>query len=1042
MSTEVRSVITRLRVEAGQHITEMGRAADASTKAGDAAEKAGQRGDRALAGLARTAAENEVQWRRTGTALVAVGTGISAIGLAAAKTGIDYNRLQQTSRAALTTLLGSARAANAQMDKLDDFARTSPFSKQTFISAQQQMLAFGIEAQKVVPYLDAIQNAVAASGGSNDDIAGIVATMSKVQSSAKITAEDLNELGNRGVNAAELIGSQMGMTGAEVRESISKGSLDAGQALDALAAGMSQRFDGAAENVKTTFDGAVDRVKAAWRDLGSALAEPLVGTNGGGLLTDLLNELADALRALEDLPGPAKVAALGITGLVGASSLAAGGFLLLAPRIVETRASLDKLRTDMPRTSRALGVLGTAAKVASIGMAALAATRVAAEVFRDTDVASVEKFTAALIDLNEQAGAGRLEQLAQSQSGLLDSGLGGIAASLAEIKSNSEGLGKVGNDIAKFFGFADEKGANSLKAIDESLAGLVASGNAEEAATSLEYLESRAALVGVSASELRDLLPGYTDALAAASNEQRLAGESGADAAGGMRQTAEEAKAAEEALKKAQDVARGSAEGFVNLGDSVDDAKVSLSDWLKELEAQAKALESFTSNSIKAAKRGLDDGLIASLQEAGPAGALRMAQLADATEEEIARANAAWRRGQAAVDEYVDTVVKVPESKSTVIRVTEEQALRGIRAIQRAVDSLTGRTIGIRVAGPGGGGLSTANADGGFYVGGIKRRAGGGFDEYGRPVARVSQIRQAAQGAVMWGEPETGWEAYISGKPGMRARNQGIAAQAVARLGGVATFADGGIVDAADQLETLRMRLRIRDLQRDLRETETYGKGGKKRRLRLRGLDRVEANFELREARAEYAATLRANRAQRSSGLSVDAFNDMQRDRRSSSDSFRDRASIDGLSTPAQVERSLERQIADMATLTSLLVALKKKGAAPWLLQQLQSAGPSKAAIRLARHYLADSAALASVNAQATQLQQVAGFYGQVTSDPRWSAPGAWSGGLTAAQSKQLQLIVQTTDQSTIANVVRQVVVHEVMPMLGTGAGIQTGATL
>ena len=39
------------------------------------------------------------------------------------KTGSAYNVLQQNSRAALRSILGSAEAANAQMDKLDDFAR-------------------------------------------------------------------------------------------------------------------------------------------------------------------------------------------------------------------------------------------------------------------------------------------------------------------------------------------------------------------------------------------------------------------------------------------------------------------------------------------------------------------------------------------------------------------------------------------------------------------------------------------------------------------------------------------------------------------------------------------------------------------------------------------------------------------------------------------------------------------------------------------------------------------------------------------------------
>lgn len=68
-----------------------------------------------------------------------------------------YNTLQQSSRAALTTLLGGAEAANAQMDKLDEFARSSPFAKQVFIQAQQQLIGFGYSAKDVLPTLDAIQ---------------------------------------------------------------------------------------------------------------------------------------------------------------------------------------------------------------------------------------------------------------------------------------------------------------------------------------------------------------------------------------------------------------------------------------------------------------------------------------------------------------------------------------------------------------------------------------------------------------------------------------------------------------------------------------------------------------------------------------------------------------------------------------------------------------------------------------------------------------------------------------------------------------------
>ncbi|MBL0245607.1 MAG: tape measure protein [Rhodoferax sp.] len=315
---------------------------------------------------AKLAAQRE-SFQQLGGAMVAVGGAVTAIGIAAVKTGIEYNTMQQTTRAALTTLLGSAEAANAQMDKLDAFARTSPFAKTTFIAAQQQMLAFGIETQKVIPYLEAVQDAVAAAGGSNADIEAIVATMSKIQSSSKITAQDLIEFGNRGVNAADLIGSQMGKTGAQIREDITAGSLGATEALDALAAGMSERFDGAAANVKETFAGALDRVKAAWRDFSAELATPLVDPDGGGALVDFLNGLADAMRQFEKLPQPVKDATTTVVLAGGAALLAGGSFLLAVPKIAEFRAAMAALEIT---SGRAAGALGAIAPIA-IALAAI-----------------------------------------------------------------------------------------------------------------------------------------------------------------------------------------------------------------------------------------------------------------------------------------------------------------------------------------------------------------------------------------------------------------------------------------------------------------------------------------------------------------------------------------------------------------------------------------------------------------------------------------------------------------------------------------------
>lgn len=349
-----RSISVRLRMNVQdfqQGVRQAASSLDQLIAKGGNVEKVAQTG---LGRMEQSMRLQSNEWQTVGGHLTKVGAGMTAIGAAVAVTGVNYNKLQQSSRAALTTMLGSAQAANAQMDKLDEFARNSPFSKATFIKAQQQMLAFGIETKNVIPYMDALQNAVAAAGGSNNDIAGLAEIMAKIKSSAKITAVDLMQFGNYGVDAATMIGNAMGMTGAQIREAITAGTLDADLALDALAQGMSTKFDGAAANVKNTFDGALDRVKAAFRDLSGDMMEPFVGKQGGGILTGMLNGLADLMRAYQKLPEPIKAFTSGLGASATTIAMATGSFMLLAPKARELHQALTSLAgANVPILSKA-----------------------------------------------------------------------------------------------------------------------------------------------------------------------------------------------------------------------------------------------------------------------------------------------------------------------------------------------------------------------------------------------------------------------------------------------------------------------------------------------------------------------------------------------------------------------------------------------------------------------------------------------------------------------------------------------------------------
>lgn len=105
-------------------------------------------------------------------------------------------------------------------------------------------------------------------------------------------------------------------------------------------------------------------------------------------------------------------------------------------------------------------------------------------------------------------------------------------------------------------------------------------------------------------------------------------------------------------LQETRGAASKQAESWLAFGDNLDDAEVSLGDWLKSMEDQARALEDFTENARTAGEKGLEQGLIDKLETMGVKGALRMRQLANASKEEIDRANAAWESGVKAMREY------------------------------------------------------------------------------------------------------------------------------------------------------------------------------------------------------------------------------------------------------------------------------------------------------------------------------------------------------------------------------------------------------
>lgn len=744
---------------------------------------------------AKLAAQRE-SFQQLGGAMVAVGGAVTAIGIAAAKTGIEYNTMQQTTRAALTTLLGSATAANAQMDKLDAFARTSPFAKTTFITAQQQMLAFGIETRKVIPYLEAVQDAVAAAGGSNADIEAIVATMSKIQSSSKITAQDLIEFGNRGVNAAELIGSQMGKTGAQIREDITAGSLGATEALDALAAGMSERFDGAAANVKETFAGALDRVKAAWRDFSAELATPLVDPDGGGALVDFLNGLADAMRQFEKLPQPVKDATTTVVLAGGAALLAGGSFLLAVPKIAEFRAAMVALNITAAGTKSALSALAAPATL-GIGLAVIAhdLNRIVTEA-TGARVAA-DELTKALVNTADVSGD-VTSVLAGSAFANLGDETAWASRNLAQLNNDfgsffADAQGSWIGEVVNFsttFGLFGNEAANVKKNIaelDEAMASMVSSGRTDDAAAAYEYFAEKATEAGWSAERIAEALPEYTAAMESAAPVTKTSAELASEAASALTDQADAARAATDEIFKLIDALMESN----NVAQTAEGANARYQQTLADVAeyvANAKAgidgySVSLDENTVEGSKnREMLAGMAADSQAA--AAAIYEQELKTLGAEQ-ATANYRDRLEQGRTALYNVLLELTGNAEAAQVLTDKLYAMPSQKDIDVLLDTATAtaklnewlvpRTMTIYADLARRGDWSTPLKVPGSANGNLFQFANGGGLDTG--------IYSGGMPLTRFAEPETRWEAFISGKPGQEDRNRQIWVEAGRRLG-------------------------------------------------------------------------------------------------------------------------------------------------------------------------------------------------------------------------------------------------------------------
>ena len=276
-----------------------------SDKLGDALDKSGQKmslfaslGKKAADGL--TVAIGNFETKIAQAAVQAVQQVVS--------TGLEFNRQMENYQLAFENLLGSAEAANAALDAIKADAASTPFDVAGLVSANRLLISTGQSAEEARQVINALGNAVSASGGGNAEFERMAANLQQIANVGKASAVDVRQFAYAGIDIYGILADYTGLAKDEVQGlTISYDLL-----VEALKAASAEggRYAGAMEAYSQTLQGRMDTLADNATQLAGALTEGLFEAQKG--LVAAASGWVETLTDTLETEGPAAMMAAGV----------------------------------------------------------------------------------------------------------------------------------------------------------------------------------------------------------------------------------------------------------------------------------------------------------------------------------------------------------------------------------------------------------------------------------------------------------------------------------------------------------------------------------------------------------------------------------------------------------------------------------------------------------------------------------------------------------------------------------------------------------
>lgn len=251
-----------------------------------------------------------------GTVMANVFSKLGSAALSAAEgfisSGIEYNAQIEKYTTGFTNMLGSAEAAQQVMSQIQEDAAKTPFDVASLTQANQLLISAGENAAYSRKVINALGDAVSATGGGNAELSRMAANLQQIANVGKAAAIDIKQFAYAGINIYQILADYTGKSVQEVQNmTISYDLLS--QALIA-ASEEGGRYYGAMETQSQTMNGRMSTLQDNVKQLAGLLTGNL--SSGVGVVIGNLNDMLVAAQEAYKTDGWIGLAGA-ITGLSG-----------------------------------------------------------------------------------------------------------------------------------------------------------------------------------------------------------------------------------------------------------------------------------------------------------------------------------------------------------------------------------------------------------------------------------------------------------------------------------------------------------------------------------------------------------------------------------------------------------------------------------------------------------------------------------------------------------------------------------------------------